>query len=749
MYLRNRHRIVALAPDLETTLLEGDEENADEEVGKKQRNPLNAVLHTGQTKLPIRSKQCSTRNESKVNHQMGNDRNDRIPRGQDKEEVGHGRDRGPRLQTTVSSQRLRFEEKEEDQQAPLCVNANEQLLISPIPLCCNATSCDCSISRSKEGRATAATSVGAFASSQSFPLLSPGQCLRDHQLAARLQRDEEDALQRQRQRENTWFERLIAEEGKCEVCFKQPGIEHVLTLAGCEHHICKACLKAHVERSLERSSIAIRCPVGQRQRASLKKGIKGSPKTRYASSPAPRGGTNGQKEESKEDDEKSVEGGEEKSVEEEEEKSVEEEEEKNNEIEQTTASPCGTMIASEDIRHVLSQKQFGLFLEHALEGLLGEDGTGLFRCPNERCGLVVEKIQDRTMEERYASMALRQRERDAEGRVMTLDALRHRERFRLRCPCCEEAFCTNCSARPYHLGLSCEGYRLHTVNPRCRFCKEPLDNTTMDTVVVNAQRVRCNLKIPLSPLDDNDGDSDSDDDEQGSAAFSGGTKMAVLQEEDGRVKAVLEEKEGSDDVAYARANSSGKERYREKEPGGDAGESKRKEGVQTPGRRRSRADGARTPEDRALRVTTPRVRTPGRRTPRLRERGLAGDRVQVLSDPLAAPGDGQQLHVCRKGACRRKLPRCCLASLPCGHRCHGVRGERLLSASERCCLCLDPSCDEASSAGRRATQDDYCQICWVERLGSAPCSRLSCGHVFHYDCLLRRIGSHGDSAQGR
>ena len=36
-------------------------------------------------------------------------------------------------------------------------------------------------------------------------------------------------------------------------------------------------------------------------------------------------------------------------------------------------------------------------------------------------------------------------------------------------------------------------------------------------------------------------------------------------------------------------------------------------------------------------------------------------------------------------------------------------------------------------------EDAYCTICWVSELGSEPCIRLDCGHVFHLKCLKQII----------
>ena len=35
--------------------------------------------------------------------------------------------------------------------------------------------------------------------------------------------------------------------------------------------------------------------------------------------------------------------------------------------------------------------------------------------------------------------------------------------------------------------------------------------------------------------------------------------------------------------------------------------------------------------------------------------------------------------------------------------------------------------------------DEYCSFCWVEALGQRPCVYLTCGHIFHDDCLTKRM----------
>lgn len=67
-----------------------------------------------------------------------------------------------------------------------------------------------------------------------------------------------------------------------------------------------------------------------------------------------------------------------------------------------------------------------------------------------------------------------------------------------------------------------------------------------------------------------------------------------------------------------------------------------------------------------------------------------------------------------------------------------------------CLPCLNPECakkarEEAKAAGNLLNnpnilpegidEDAYCTICWTSGLGSEPCVRLSCSHIFHLNCI--------------
>ena len=94
--------------------------------------------------------------------------------------------------------------------------------------------------------------------------------------------------------------------------------------------------------------------------------------------------------------------------------------------------------------------------------------------------------------------------------------------------------------------------------------------------------------------------------------------------------------------------------------------------------------------------------------------------------PLPPVGD-----VCASEECRTRARSVCVSRLPCGHRCNGMAGETT------CPPCLLPSC----AASGAQSGSDFCNICFVEGLSSAPCIELGCSHVFHAACVKQRLAS--------
>ena len=79
--------------------------------------------------------------------------------------------------------------------------------------------------------------------------------------------------------------------------------------------------------------------------------------------------------------------------------------------------------------------------------------------------------------------------------------------------------------------------------------------------------------------------------------------------------------------------------------------------------------------------------------------------------------------------------------LPCGHPCGGIAGET------KCMPCLEPECIDRYNEKPTTvvkipdghTVDDYCTICWSDGLRAQASVQLACGHIFHIDCILKRL----------
>ncbi len=57
-----------------------------------------------------------------------------------------------------------------------------------------------------------------------------------------------------------------------------------------------------------------------------------------------------------------------------------------------------------------------------------------------------------------------------------------------------------------------------------------------------------------------------------------------------------------------------------------------------------------------------------------------------------------------------------------------------------CPPCFHPDCAEKNQDELKGQNgEDYCNICFVEGLKSAPCIRSSCGHFYHLHCIQKKI----------
>jgi len=85
--------------------------------------------------------------------------------------------------------------------------------------------------------------------------------------------------------------------------------------------------------------------------------------------------------------------------------------------------------------------------------------------------------------------------------------------------------------------------------------------------------------------------------------------------------------------------------------------------------------------------------------------------------------------VCTAPECIERRGNSCDKKLPCGHLCHGVKGEMV------CLPCMDPSCKNEDDPGL----EDFCNICWTEDFSVAPTIQLHCNHYFHFSCIKQKV----------
>ena len=73
--------------------------------------------------------------------------------------------------------------------------------------------------------------------------------------------------------------------------------------------------------------------------------------------------------------------------------------------------------------------------------------------------------------------------------------------------------------------------------------------------------------------------------------------------------------------------------------------------------------------------------------------------------------------ICKDDECVDKFKLACNVKLECGHPCCGVKGEK------NHLPCLFEKCSKKTEKILKTTGDDYCVICYCEKLINAPCVR--------------------------
>lgn len=94
-------------------------------------------------------------------------------------------------------------------------------------------------------------------------------------------------------------------------------------------------------------------------------------------------------------------------------------------------------------------------------------------------------------------------------------------------------------------------------------------------------------------------------------------------------------------------------------------------------------------------------------------------------------------NVCNSEFCLAKRDLSCRKMLTCDHPCGGTLNEKY------CMSCIHEGCQGRKSYMKQLS-DDYCNICFTEELFEAPCIELDCGHIFHFECMKKRLQTGND-----
>lgn len=117
--------------------------------------------------------------------------------------------------------------------------------------------------------------------------------------------------------------------------------------------------------------------------------------------------------------------------------------------------------------------------------------------------------------------------------------------------------------------------------------------------------------------------------------------------------------------------------------------------------------------------------------------------TQLHSKTNQAPSKGWAPALqdcCTSPDCLARRQIACPRTLPCGHFCSGCNFDDKFNCHPSC---MHEECvAKARKEGKNVVDgSEYCTICYCEGLEQAPCIHLECGHVYHYDCVKKKLDS--------
>ena len=103
-------------------------------------------------------------------------------------------------------------------------------------------------------------------------------------------------------------------------------------------------------------------------------------------------------------------------------------------------------------------------------------------------------------------------------------------------------------------------------------------------------------------------------------------------------------------------------------------------------------------------------------------------RCKYCDENISNNNKGPTNDICNSSECKEKYNISCKKTLPCGHKCFGVNGEK------DCPPCLYRECSKSGQY-----KENFCFICLNEDLINTPIVISNCGHYLHYHCIKKRL----------
>ena len=137
---------------------------------------------------------------------------------------------------------------------------------------------------------------------------------------------------------------------------------------------------------------------------------------------------------------------------------------------------CNEVLSPNEIQENIDEELYKSYLDFCFQKFIEESTEVIIHdCPNEDCTYRMS-VETRTLEEIENLNVNTITHRGEDGRLLSRPTWIHFNRYRIRCRECQEDFCTECKAIPYHLGMTCEQYKSYQGSRKCRFCQQSLQS---------------------------------------------------------------------------------------------------------------------------------------------------------------------------------------------------------------------------------------------------------------------------------